>query len=116
MVEDTGAPGAGVASVVWSNAANGTTGTASGVDETASVVWFTPEIPLVPGDNDVTITANDRAGRTASYLIKVTRLLPSEIVSSVTIEGTTLATEILGTYPIFELSRSLLRSPLSGRH
>lgn len=28
---------------------------------------------------------------------------------------TTLATEILGTYPIFELSRSLQRSPLSGR-
>ena len=28
---------------------------------------------------------------------------------------TTLTTEILGTYPIFELSRSLLRSPLSGR-
>ena len=28
---------------------------------------------------------------------------------------TTLTTEVLGTYPIFELSRSLQRSPLSGR-
>lgn len=28
---------------------------------------------------------------------------------------TTLATEVLGTYPIFELSRSRQRSPLSGR-
>ena len=27
----------------------------------------------------------------------------------------TLATEVLGTYPIFELSRSRLRSPMSGR-
>jgi hypothetical protein len=55
-----------LASVTWSNAANGTSGTASGTD-----VW-TANVPLVAGQNRITFVARDSTGNVASDSITVT--------------------------------------------
>ena len=54
------ADGTGIARVSWTNAATGGAGIAAG-----TTAW-TADVPLVPGDNLITVTAVDPAGNTAS--------------------------------------------------
>jgi hypothetical protein len=61
----TAADGAGVGSVVWKNAANGASGTASG-----TTAW-TASVPLVAGENRITVTASDPTGNVGSDSITV---------------------------------------------
>jgi hypothetical protein len=57
----------GVASVSWRNAANGTSGNASGTGS-----WSIPAIALVSGVNTVTVTARDAAGNGRNATLAVT--------------------------------------------
>jgi hypothetical protein len=57
----------GVASVTWRNAANNTTGNASGTS-----VWNIASIALALGVNTITVTAHDTAGNTRDATLAVT--------------------------------------------
>ncbi len=61
----TASDNVGVASVTWMNAVNGATGTASG-----TTAW-SASIPLVSGDNRLTVTARDAAGNPRSASLDV---------------------------------------------
>src|SRR4051794_25204422 len=54
--------------VTWSNAANGTSGTATDTES-----WSASAIPLAAGDNLITVTATDTSSNTATDSITVTR-------------------------------------------
>jgi subtilisin family serine protease len=57
-----------LAGVSWSNAANSTSGTATGTTS-----WSTASIALAAGQNTITVTATDTAGNTSTDTITVTR-------------------------------------------
>jgi hypothetical protein len=69
-----------VASVTWSNAATGGSGTATGTNAWSAMV------PLTDGVNTITVTATDTAGNTASQAIAVTfdTIVPSLAITSPT--------------------------------
>jgi hypothetical protein len=63
----TASDNVGVTSVTWSNAANTTSGNASG-----TTAWNIGSIVLVPGTNAITVTAHDAAGNTRNATLTVT--------------------------------------------
>ena len=54
-----------VATVAWLNGTTGVTGTATGTTS------WSASVPLAAGENDITVRAYDRAGNTASQILKV---------------------------------------------
>jgi hypothetical protein len=80
----TSSDNSGIASVIWLNAANGTSGAASG---TAS--WSVASIPLVAGDNPITAIASDLAGniQVATITVSYDTALPTVKIKGPTALG-----------------------------
>ena len=57
-----------VTKVTWENAANGTSGTATGTKK-----WTVKKVPLIKGANAITVTAYDAAGNASTDTLTVTR-------------------------------------------
>jgi len=75
-----------VTSVTWANAANLASGTAGGTP----AAWTVASIPLVAGDNPITVTATDSAGNTSTDLITVRQdsVAPTIVITTPTLTGT----------------------------
>lgn len=83
----------GIASVKWSNAATGGSGT-------AAAGWST-SVPLAIGGNAITITATDNAGNTSTALITVTL---DTTVPTVTITGPTTSPTYVTTNGVISIT------------
>src|SRR5204863_5641086 len=74
----------GVTTVTWTNGATGGSGTATG-----TTAWST-SVPLVEGNNQITVTAVDNVGNTSSDTITITYdpTSPSINITSPTMQAT----------------------------
>ncbi len=67
----------GVTTVAWANAANGTSGTATGTTS-----WSISSISLAEGSNAIAVTASDSAGNMASATLTVTYSVPKAVADT----------------------------------
>jgi hypothetical protein len=76
----------GVTQVIWSNSRGGL-GTATGTDN-----WSVAGIPLVQGENVITVTASDDAGNTSADILTIESVIPDTTAPVVTISEPTADT------------------------
>jgi hypothetical protein len=73
----TASDNVGVTRVTWANAANGTSGIATGTTS-----WSTSAISLIEGSNTLTVTASDSAGNKSSTILAVTYSVPKVVTTA----------------------------------
>ena len=89
----------GVTTVTWANAANGTSGTATGTTS-----WSKSGISLAAGTNTLTVRASDSAGNTASDTLTVTYTAPDTTVPVIAIASPTSSSAYSTTTSAITLS------------
>jgi len=89
----------GVTTVAWANAANRTSGTATGTSS-----WSKSGISLASGSNTITVTASDGAGNTASDTLTVTYTAPDTTEPAISITSPTAGSTYAATTGTISLS------------
>jgi hypothetical protein len=82
--------------IVTGNVTNNASVTVNGIQATVINNSFSASVPLSEGQNNITATASDQYGQTASHSITITYIIPTPpVISNITVSGITTDSAVI---------------------